>query len=109
MAEFEGGAPVVFLHVKTIDGTEHTIFPELVCKLASFALFRPRNVALGLVLRNLALDWVRSRDLSWVAAAPGLPSSIVIGAKVSTYEDAATLYGTDASFGCPALFAQPWK
>jgi hypothetical protein len=98
-------AQAVILHLKTVDGTEHTVIPELLAKLSAFSAFRPRDGRLCLVLRNLALDWVRKVKLSWLHAALVVPSTVVLGASISPYEEEAVAYAASAvpgllSSGC---------
>jgi len=85
------GAPVVnvFVHLETVDGVSHTVYPELVARLSSLCLFRKRDPALLMVLRNRALDWGRSVGISSCQLAPGLPSSVVLACVVGSSEEAA--------------------
>lgn len=96
---------MVMLHVLTADGTEHSVIPELLAKLAAFSAFRPRDGKLCLTLRNLALDWVRAQKLSWLHAALAIPSSVVLGAAVTPFEDEAVAFAAQSvpgllSSGC---------
>jgi hypothetical protein len=58
-----------------------------------------------LVLRNLALDWVRGNHLRWVDAVEGVAGTVMLGALVSPCEEQAVNL---ARMAAPGLLRVPW-
>lgn len=79
----------VFVHLRTVDGVDHTVYPQLVARLSSLATFRTRDWQTLMVLRNRALEWGREVGVQATDLAAALASSVVLGAVVSSAEIAA--------------------
>jgi len=59
----EDGSDVAYHHIELSDGSREVVFPELLSKLAGYALLRQRDAVLVSALRLRALDWVKKRAL----------------------------------------------
>jgi hypothetical protein len=76
-----------YLVLELSDGSRETIFPELVCALASFAFLRERSATLVSALRLRALEWYKKNRLSQVVVWSTLPSCFKFAWHVSDSEE----------------------
>jgi hypothetical protein len=71
------------------EGRRLRICPELLARLSTYAVFRPRNVELLMTLRSRALEWVKTVHLPYQDAALVLPGSVAFACCLSAQEAAA--------------------
>jgi hypothetical protein len=71
------------------EGRRLRICPELLARLSTYAVFRPRNLELLMTLRSRALEWVKTVQLPYQDAALVLPGSIAFACCLSAQEASA--------------------
>jgi len=69
----------IYLHLRMNDGSDLTVFPELVAMLQVYAGFRARVPATLESLKHRAISWCRDSGLSWPDACAGFHGSVALG------------------------------
>nr|AQM49991.1 hypothetical protein [Verticillium dahliae RNA virus] len=70
------GELVAYHHIELSDGSREVVFPDLLSRLAGYALLRQRDAVLVSALRLRALDWCKKRalpaELSFIVVASAM-------------------------------------
>lgn len=88
------------------DGTLHVVFPDLVCRLGSYSLFRERDQSLLDALRARARDWCKRELPSW-AWSYAMPPAVLFAWRGTTVESEVSTLLTAG--GVPAAPTLPSK
>jgi len=77
---------VVYYHLELPEGESVLVFPDLLSRLQSYAVFRPRDSALVGALRARAREWCKLEVPAWVWPL-AIPSAVALAMRTSVSEE----------------------
>lgn len=81
----EVGKRIVYVHLRRLDGSEWTVFPELLAALSDRALFRERGGSLLALLRLKALEWRKSVGIPHHRFSFGFADTLTLACQLSSW------------------------
>jgi len=92
------GVLVPYVHLRRIDGSEFTVFPELLAALTNRALFRESGSALLSYLRLKALEWRREQGIAHHRFAFALADTVSLSCLATSWASRANKTLDEAGF-----------
>lgn len=91
-----------------IDDSSEIVYPELLCRLSTYAFGRNRDKALFTALRLRAQEWAKERMLSCYSIAQALPATVALSTLDFGLHGAAKGYMDNGAVGVSASGPKGW-